>query len=287
MTKAIQAGMPKRLIEESAARRQAMIDRGMEVIVGVNKYVPESEQEINVLEIDNTAVRAQQIERLNHIRATRDAERVQRALASITECARSGEGNLLEKAVEAAKARATVGEITEAMAVVFTRYEAHTVLVGGTYGAQYTDDAEFMSVRENVEKFTRETGRRPRILVVKLGQDGHDRGAHVIATGFADLGFDVDIGPLFQTPEEAARQAIESDVHVVGVSSQAAGHNTLVPLLIEELHRQEADDIIVVAGGVIPPKDYPALYKAGVKAVFGPGTNIVKAAQSVLECIRR
>lgn len=285
MTKAVQTGMPKRLIEESAAKRQARIDRGIETIVGVNKYVPENEPDIDVLDIDNAAVRKKQIERLNTIRATRNTEKLEKALKDLTECARSGEGNLLEKAVEAARARATVGEITEAMAKIFGYFEAHTTLAGGAYGSQYGDDAAFLNVRENVEQFISKTGRRPRILVAKLGQDGHDRGAHVIATGFADLGFDVDIGPLFQTPEEAARQAVENDVHVIGVSSQAAGHKTLIPMLIEALQREEADDIIVVVGGVIPPKDYDSLYRTGVKAVFGPGTNIVHAAQIVLDCI--
>ncbi|MCZ2131760.1 MAG: methylmalonyl-CoA mutase [Bacteroidetes bacterium] len=285
MTKAVQTGMPKRLIEESAAKRQARIDRGVEIIVGVNKYIPENEPDIAVLDIDNAAVRKQQIERLNNIRAARNTEKLEKSLKDLTECARSGEGNLLEKAVVAARARATVGEITEAMAQIFGYFEAHTTLAGGAYGSQYGDDAAFANARKNVEQFISKTGRRPRILVAKLGQDGHDRGAHVIATGFADLGFDVDIGPLFQTPEEAARQAVENDVHVIGVSSQAAGHKTLIPMLIEALQREEADDIIVVAGGVIPPKDYDLLYHAGVKAVFGPGTNIVRAAQTVLDCI--
>ncbi|HBB26058.1 MAG TPA: methylmalonyl-CoA mutase [Bacteroidetes bacterium] len=287
MTKAITAGIPKMRIEESAARRQALIDQGKEVIVGVNKYRLENEPEIDVLNIDNTAVRQAQVERLANIRSTRDQSAVDAALLAITEAARSGSGNLLELAITAARARATVGEITEAMASVFTRYEAHTMAIEGVYGAQYEHDPVYAAARQEVEDFERDFGRRPRILVAKLGQDGHDRGAKVIATSFADIGFDVDIGPLFATPEEAARQAADNDVHVVGVSSQAAGHTTLIPQLIKALADEDAKEIIVIAGGVIPPKDYDALYAAGVKAIFGPGTNIVAAAREVVAAIRR
>lgn len=285
MTKAIQAGIPKMRIEESAARRQAFIDQGKEVIVGVNKYQLDDEPDIDVLMIDNTSVREQQVARLAATRASRDASRVQAALGRITDAAKSGNGNLLEFAIDAARARATVGEISDAMATVFTRYEAHSVAIEGVYGAQYANDPEFASVHAEVEAFATQHGRRPRILVSKLGQDGHDRGAKVIATSFADIGFDVDIGPLFATPEEAARQAIDNDVHVIGVSSQAAGHLTLIPALLAALRAQGAADIIVVVGGVIPPKDHQLLHNMGVKAVFGPGTNILKAAREVLHQI--
>jgi methylmalonyl-CoA mutase len=285
MTKAIQAGIPKMRIEASAARRQAMIDQGKEVIVGVNKYRLPDEPDIDVLDIDNTAVRASQVARLEQIRATRDAVAVEAALQALTQAARSGEGNLLEYAVACARARATVGEISEAMASVFTRYEATTMTIEGVYGAEYANDSDYAAVLASVEVFAAAHGRRPRILVAKLGQDGHDRGAKVIATGFADLGYDVDIGPLFATPAEAARQAIDNDVHVIGVSSQAAGHKTLIPQLIEALRAEGASDILVVAGGVIPPKDYDALRQSGVTAIFGPGTNIVHAAREVLQAI--
>ncbi|CAN5483178.1 methylmalonyl-CoA mutase [soil metagenome] len=285
MTKAIQAGIPKMRIEESAARRQAFIDQGKEVIVGVNKYQLDDEPDIDVLMIDNTSVREQQVARLSATRASRDAVRVQETLRRITDAAKSGNGNLLEFAIDAARARATVGEISDAMAAVFTRYEAHSVAIEGVYGAQYANDPEFASVHADVEAFATQHGRRPRILVSKLGQDGHDRGAKVIATSFADIGFDVDIGPLFATPEEAARQAIDNDVHVIGVSSQAAGHLTLIPALLAALRAQGAEDIIVVVGGVIPPKDHQRLRDMGVKAVFGPGTNILKAAREVLHQI--
>jgi methylmalonyl-CoA mutase len=285
MTKAIQAGIPKMRIEASAARRQAMIDQGKEVIVGVNKYRLPDEPDIDVLDIDNTAVRASQVARLEQIRATRDAAAVEAALQALTQAARSGEGNLLEYAVACARARATVGEISEAMASVFTRYEATTMTIEGVYGAEYANDSDYAAVLASVEVFAAAHGRRPRILVAKLGQDGHDRGAKVIATGFADLGYDVDIGPLFATPAEAARQAIDNDVHVIGVSSQAAGHKTLIPQLIEALRAEGASDILVVAGGVIPPKDYDALRQSGVTAIFGPGTNIVHAAREVLQAI--
>ena len=286
MTKAITAGIPKMRIEESAARRQALIDQGKEVIVGVNKYQLENEPEIDVLNIDNTAVRLAQIDRLNQIRSTRSQDVVAQALTAITEASRSGNGNLLELAITAARARATVGEISEAMATVFKRYEAHTMTIEGVYGAQYEHDPVYAQARKDVEVFERDFGRRPRILIAKLGQDGHDRGAKVIATSFADIGFDVDIGPLFATPEEAAREAADNDVHVVGVSSQAGGHTTLIPQLIDALAKVDAKDIIVIAGGVIPPKDYDQLRSAGVKAIFGPGTNIVAAAREVVAAIR-
>ncbi len=287
MTRAINAGIPKLKIEESAARRQAKIDQKHEVIVGVNAYQLAHEPDIDVLDIDNTAVRLSQVARLDSIRATRNTHDVQVALEAIRNVARSGEGNLLESAVTAARVRATVGEISDAMADVFTRYEAQTMAIEGVYGAEYADDETFSTLRAEVESFEKEYGRRPRILVAKLGQDGHDRGAKVIATSFADIGFDVDIGPLFATPEEAARQAIDNDVHVVGVSSQAAGHKTLIPQLVTALRNEGASDIMVIAGGVIPPKDYDMLHTAGVSLIFGPGTNIVEAAQSTLTAIRQ
>jgi len=286
MTKAINAGIPKMRIEESAARRQALIDQGKEVIVGVNKYQLEHESDIDVLDIDNTSVRESQVTRLASIRASRNEDDVTRTLLALTNAARSGEGNLLEKAIDAARCRATLGEISDAMAQVFTRFEAHTVAIEGVYGAQYAHDPEYAALRANVDEFEKEFGRRPRILVAKLGQDGHDRGAKVIATSFADIGFDVDIGPLFSTPEEAARQAADNDVHVVGVSSQAAGHKTLIPQLISALKAEGAGDILVVAGGVIPPKDHDMLRSAGVTSIFGPGTNILVAAKEVVEAIR-
>ncbi|MCC6642120.1 MAG: methylmalonyl-CoA mutase [Deltaproteobacteria bacterium] len=286
MTKAIEAGMPKLRIEECATRRQARIDRGDDVIVGVNKYRLASEQPIDVRDIDNTAVREAQIARLRTIRTTRDGAAVERSLARLAELAKSGQGNLLEAAVEAARARATVGEISEALERVYTRHRAEIRTVAGVYGSVYRGDESFEKVRRDVAAFAAEEGRRPRILVVKLGQDGHDRGMKVIATAFADLGFDVDVGPLFQIPSEAARQAIENDVHVVGVSSQAAGHRTLVPQLIAELRAQGAPEIVVVVGGVVPPKDYDFLEQAGAAAVFGPGTPVPEAATQVLAAIR-
>jgi methylmalonyl-CoA mutase len=286
MTRAIQEGMPKLKIEECAARRQARVDRGDDVIVGVNKYRPGRDDEIDVLDIDNEAVRRSQIARLERIRATRDAEQVEAALARLSELARSGRGNLLEAAVAAARVRATVGEISEALERVYTRYRADVRSVSGVYRGVYQGDAEFQELVAEVEAFAAAEGRRPRMLVVKLGQDGHDRGMKVIATAFADLGFDVDVGPLFQLPAEAARQAIENDVHVVGVSSQAAGHRTLVPELVRELRAQGGSNIAVVVGGIIPPRDYAALREAGVAAIFGPGTAIPKAAREVLQVIR-
>jgi methylmalonyl-CoA mutase len=285
MTKAVESGMPKLRIEEASARRQARIDRNEETIVGVNKYRLENEHPVDVRDIDNTEVRRQQIARLEKIKATRDEAHVRAALDALTRAA-AGSGNLLELSIEATRARATVGEISDALEKVFGRYRANVRTISGVYGGAYAGDEDFQRIRKEVEAFAQAEGRQPRILVAKLGQDGHDRGAKVIATAFADLGFDVDIGPLFQTPEEAAREAVENDVHVVGVSSQAAGHKTLVPQLIDELHKQGARDIVVVVGGVIPAADYEFLQRAGVAAVFGPGSNIPRAASEILGLIR-
>ncbi len=286
MTKAVASGMPKLRIEESAARKQAAIDRGTEVIVGVNKYKLDKEDPIEILDVDNVAVRESQIARLKALRENRDAERCAQALGALEECARSGEGNLLEMAVEAARARASVGEISDAMERVFGRHRAEVKTLAGVYGAAYEGDEGFAAIQADVEKFAAEEGRRPRMLVVKMGQDGHDRGAKVIATAFADIGFDVDVGPLFQTPEEAAQDAVDNDVHVIGISSQAAGHKTLAPKLVEALKEKGAEDILVICGGVIPQQDYQYLYDNGVKAIFGPGTNIPEAAQNILKLIR-
>jgi len=286
MTKAVASGMPKLRIEESAARRQAMIDRGEEVIVGVNKYRKEKEDPIDILEIDNDKVRDAQIARLENIRSSRDQNKCAEALSALENCARDG-GNLLEFAVEAASARASVGEISMAMEKVFGRHRAEVQTLAGVYGAAYEGDEGFATIQKDVEAFAEEEGRRPRMLVVKMGQDGHDRGAKVIATAFADIGFDVDVGPLFQTPEEAAQDAIDNDVHVVGISSQAAGHKTLAPKLIEILNERDAGDILVICGGVIPQQDYEFLKNAGVKAIFGPGTNIPAAAGDILRLIRK
>ena len=285
MTKAVESGMPKLRIEQAAALRQAAIDRGEEVIVGVNKYQLAEEPEVEVLDIDNTAVRDSQVARLQKIRAERDSDACQAALDKLSEAARSGEGNLLALAVDAARARASVGEISDALEKEWGRHKAEQRSISGVYGSAYEGDEDFKAIQNEVEAFAAKQGRRPRMLVAKMGQDGHDRGAKVIATAFADIGFDVDISPMFQTPKEAARMAVENDVHVVGVSSQAAGHKTLVPQLIAELKAADADDIMVVCGGVIPPKDYDELYKAGVAAVYGPGTNIPKAASEVLKLV--
>jgi methylmalonyl-CoA mutase len=279
--------MPKLRIEEAAARRQARIDRGEEVIVGVNKYRPDEASHVEILDVDNAKVRVQQVARLEAVRSKRDKAQVDAALAALGQAAADGSGNLLALTVEAMQARATVGEVSDALEHVFTRHKAEIRSVSGVYASHYDGDAGFERIRRDVEAFAEAEGRRPRMLVVKLGQDGHDRGAKVIATAFADIGFDVDVGPLFQTPEEAARQAIENDVHVVGVSSQAAGHKTLVPALIKALHDQGAGDILVVCGGVIPPQDYPALRQAGVAAIYGPGTNIPKAAAEILAIIQQ
>ncbi|WP_417726138.1 methylmalonyl-CoA mutase [Roseovarius sp.] len=285
MTRAVESGMPKLRIEETAATRQAMIDRGDEVIVGVNKYRKDKEDPIDILDIDNDKVREAQIARLERIRASRDEAACQAALDELTRRAREG-GNLLDAAVDAARARATVGEISMALEKEFGRHRAEVKTLAGVYGAAYEGDAGFAAIQKSVEDFAEEEGRRPRMLVVKMGQDGHDRGAKVIATAFADIGFDVDVGPLFQTPDEAAQDAIDNDVHVIGISSQAAGHKTLAPKLIEALRARDAGDIIVICGGVIPQQDYAFLQKAGVKAIFGPGTNIPEAAKDILRLIR-
>ena len=284
MTKAVASGMPKLRIEEAAARRQADIDRGDQVIVGVNKYRLDKEDEIDILDIDNQAVREAQVARLNKIRAERDEAVCQSALDEVTRRSAEG-GNLLEAAIEAARARATVGEISMAMEKVFGRHRAEVKTLAGVYGKAYEGDDDFAAIQASVEAFAAEEGRRPRMLVVKMGQDGHDRGAKVIATAFADIGFDVDVGPLFQTPEEAAQDAIDNDVHVIGISSQAAGHKTLAPELIRVLKKRDADDILVICGGVIPAQDYAFLKDAGVKAIFGPGTNIPQAAEEILSLI--
>ncbi|GGO23631.1 methylmalonyl-CoA mutase [Gemmobacter aquaticus] len=285
MTKAVASGMPKLRIEESAARRQAMIDRGEEVIVGVNKYRLAKEDPIDILDIDNVKVRDAQIARLNSMRATRDEAACQAALAELGRRAAEG-GNLLEAAVAASRARASVGEISDAMEKVFGRHRAEVKTLAGVYGAAYEGDDGFAQIQKDVEAFAEAEGRRPRMLVVKMGQDGHDRGAKVIATAFADIGFDVDVGPLFQTPEEAAQDAVDNDVHVIGISSQAAGHKTLAPKLVQALKDKGAGDILVICGGVIPQQDYDFLYQNGVKAIFGPGTNIPNAARDILRLIR-
>jgi len=285
MTRAVESGMPKLRIEETAATRQAMIDRGDEVIVGVNKYRKDKEDPIDILDVDNVKVRDGQIKALERIRAARDQAACDAALDELTRRAAEG-GNLLDAAVEAARARATVGEISMALEKEFGRHRAEVKTLAGVYGAAYEGDEGFAAIQKSVEDFAEEEGRRPRMLVVKMGQDGHDRGAKVIATAFADIGFDVDVGPLFQTPEEAAQDAIDNDVHVVGISSQAAGHKTLAPRLIQALEARDAGDILVICGGVIPQQDYEFLKKAGVKAIFGPGTNIPEAAQDILRLIR-
>jgi methylmalonyl-CoA mutase len=285
MTRAIQAGVPKLRIEEAAARTQARIDSGQQTVIGVNKYRPAGADQVEVLKVDNTAVREAQIMSLKELRAERDQAKVDSALNALTECARSGEGNLLELAVDAARAKATVGEISLALEKVYGRYEAPVRAVRGVYAAEAGLGGVTTEVLKLVEQFERAEGRRPRILVAKMGQDGHDRGQKVIATAFADLGFDVDIGPLFQTPAETARQAVENDVHVVGVSSLAAGHLTLIPQLRDELAKLGREDIMLVAGGVIPPQDYPALFEAGAAAVFGPGTVIGDAAVKLLRAL--
>ncbi len=286
MTKAVASGMPKLRIEEAAARRQAAVDKGEDVIVGVNKFRLEQEDEIDILDVDNVAVRNNQVKRLSGIKSSRDQAACDAALSMLEAAANTGKGNLLELAVEAARARATVGEISMAMEKAFGRHRAEVKTLSGVYGAAYEGDEGFARIQRDIEDFAEEEGRRPRMLVVKMGQDGHDRGAKVIATAFADIGFDVDVGPLFQTPEEAAQDAIDNDVHIVGISSQAAGHKTLAPKLIEALRAQGAGEIIVICGGVIPKQDYAFLKEAGVKAIFGPGTNIPDAARDILEILR-
>ncbi|MDR0757164.1 MAG: methylmalonyl-CoA mutase [Tannerella sp.] len=285
MARAIETGLPKMRIEEAAARTQARIDSGAQTIVGVNKYRLEKEAPIDILEIDNTAVREEQIARLGELRARRDEAAVKQVLAEITECVRTGQGNLLELAVKAAGLRATLGEISDACEAVAGRYKAIIRTISGVYSSETGKDADFVKACELADRFAKREGRQPRIMIAKMGQDGHDRGAKVVATGYADCGFDVDMGPLFQTPAEAARQAVENDVHVLGVSSLAAGHKTLVPQVIEELRRQGRPDILVIAGGVIPAQDYDFLYKAGVAAIFGPGTSVAKAAVQILNIL--
>lgn len=285
MAKAIETGIPKMRIEEAAARKQARIDAGKDIIVGVNRYQLEKEAAMDILEVDNTKVRESQIVRLNELKANRNQERVTALLQQLEDAARSGEGNLLAIAVECARERASLGEISSAMENVYGRHQATIRSISGVYSAESMSDQDFETARTLVERFAKLEGRRPRIMIAKMGQDGHDRGAKVIATSFADIGFDVDIGPLFQTPKEAAKQAVENDVHVLGVSSLAAGHKTLVPQVIEELKRLGRPDIMVVAGGVIPAQDYDFLYDAGVFGVFGPGTKISKAAQSILNLL--
>ncbi|MBR4487957.1 MAG: methylmalonyl-CoA mutase [Bacteroidales bacterium] len=285
MAKAIETGIPKMRIEEAAARKQARIDSGMESIIGVNKYRLEKEDPIETLEVDNTVVREAQIKRLQELRAKRNNEEVQAALEAITECAKSGKGNLLALSIDAAQKRATLGEISYAMEKVFGRYKAKINLITGVYSSQQQDNDSYKKACAMADAFAKKEGRRPRIMVAKMGQDGHDRGAKVVATGYADIGFDVDMGPLFQTPAEAAKQAVENDVHVMGVSSLAAGHKTLVPQVIEELKKLGREDIIVVVGGVIPPQDYDFLYKAGAAAIFGPGSIISECAIKILEIL--
>ena len=285
MAKAIETGIPKMRIEEAAARKQAHIDSGSEIIVGVNKYRLPKDDPIDILAVDNTAVREAQIKRLHDLRANRNEADVQRALAAITECVRSGKGNLLELAVEAAKVRATLGEISDACEVVVGRYKAVIRSISGVYSSEVKTDENFAKAKAMAEEFARREGRQPRIMIAKLGQDGHDRGAKVVATGYADIGFDVDMGPLFQTPAEAAKQAVENDVHVVGVSSLAAGHLTLVPQIIAELKKLGREDIVVIVGGVIPAQDYEELYADGAAAIFGPGTPIATAAIKILEIL--
>ena len=285
MTRAVQAGVPKLRIEESAAIRQARIDKKEETIVGVNKYISKNQDPVDIRLIDNQQVRDQQIKKIMSVKSKRDEKQCQTALDQLESAARKETSNLLEIAVEAAKARATVGEISLALERVFGRHQAVSQSISGVYRSEYEGDKNFMKIEEQISSFAKNFGRQPRILVAKLGQDGHDRGAKVIATAFADMGFDVDIGPLFQTPEEAAKQAIENDVHIIGVSTQAAGHKTLVPMLIEALRNEKAENIVVVCGGIIPEKDIPELKSQGVGAVFGPGTNITEAAMAVIKLI--
>jgi methylmalonyl-CoA mutase len=287
MAKAIETGIPKMRIEEAAARKQARIDGGKDIIVGVNNYITEEQSNIDILEVDNTKVRQQQIERLKKLKAERDNVKVQEALEALTHAAQTGTGNLLELSVNAARVRATLGEISFALEKIFGRYQARIRSISGVYSKEISMDKNFTEARRLADAFAEQEGRRPRIMIAKMGQDGHDRGAKVIATSFADLGFDVDIGPLFQTPAEAAKQAVENDVHILGVSSLAAGHKTLIPAVIEELKKYGREDIMVVAGGVIPQQDYDFLYKAGVAFVFGPGTVIAKSAQEILKKLMR
>ncbi|PID94527.1 MAG: methylmalonyl-CoA mutase [Bacteroidales bacterium] len=285
MAAAIETGIPKMRIEEAAARTQARIDSGEQTVVGVNRYRLEQEDSIDTLEVDNTAVRKQQIERLKHLKDNRDNEAVKKALTAITECVKTGKGNLLALAVEAARVRASLGEISDACEEVVGRYKATIRTISGVYSAGAKNDEAFKKACELTADFAKKEGRQPRIMIAKMGQDGHDRGGKVVATGYADCGFDVDMGPLFQTPAEAAKQAVENDVHVLGVSSLAAGHKTLIPQVIDELKKLGREDIVVIAGGVIPPQDYDFLYKAGVAAIFGPGSNVAKAAVVIMEIL--
>jgi methylmalonyl-CoA mutase len=285
MAKAVESGVPKMRIEEAAARAQAKIDCGIQTIIGTNKYRLDREDSLETLEVDNSAVRESQIKRLEKLRKERNEEECQCALDAISKCARTGEGNLLELAVEAAAKRATLGEISYACEKIVGRYKAVIQTISGVYSSEYRSDDDFNEARALVVRFAEKEGRQPRIMIAKMGQDGHDRGAKVVSTGYADIGFDVDIGPLFQTPAEAAKQAVENDVHVLGVSSLAAGHKTLIPQVICELKRLGRDDILVIAGGVIPTQDYQYLYDAGVSAIFGPGTSVSKAAKQILEIL--
>ena len=287
MTKAVEAGLPKLRIEEASVMRQARIDRGEEVIVGVNKFQLEQEGDVDILVVDNDAVRESQVSRLLQVRQDRDDTAVEAALQALNKSAQADQGNLLEFAIAAARARATVGEISDTLEQVYNRHRAEIRSVGGVYSAAYQGDESFKMLEQKITDFAEKAGRRPRMLVVKLGQDGHDRGAKTIATAFADMGFDVDIGPLFQTPEEAVNQAIENDVHLIGISSQAAGHRTLVPAVMQALKAADCEDIVVICGGVIPPGDYDMLFETGVSAVFGPGTNIPDAASQVIDILEK
>jgi methylmalonyl-CoA mutase len=283
MAKAIETGLPKMRIEEASARRQAKIDSGADVIVGVNKYRLEQEAAMDILEVDNTAVRTAQLARLAKLRKERNSTDVTVSLNAITKCAETGEGNLLELAIDAARKRASLGEISDAMEKVFGRHSASIKLINNVYSSEYANMDDIEKVRALTDKFAEQEGRRPRILIAKMGQDGHDRGAKVVATAYADMGFDVDVGPLFQTPEETAKQAVENDVHIVGMSSLAAGHKTLLPQLMEELKKHGREDIMVIVGGVIPAQDYDFLYQHGAAAIFGPGTRLPEAATIIME----
>jgi methylmalonyl-CoA mutase len=285
MSKAIETGVPKMRIEEAAARTQGRIDSASQAIIGVNKYRLEKEDPIDILEIDNSAVRLSQIERLNQLRANRNEAEVKASLEAITASVQSGKGNLLELAIDAAQKRATLGEISFACEKIAGRYKATIRTISGVYSSEAKNDSDFTSAKELVQKFAEKEGRQPRIMIAKMGQDGHDRGAKVVATGYADLGFDVDMGPLFQTPEEAAKQAVENDVHVMGISSLAAGHKTLIPAVIDEMKKLGREDIMVIAGGVIPSQDYQFLYDAGVVAIFGPGTSVAAAGKKIMEIL--
>ncbi|MDR2868089.1 MAG: methylmalonyl-CoA mutase family protein, partial [Bacteroidales bacterium] len=285
MAKAIETGIPKMRIEEASARKQARIDSGVESIIGVNKYRLDKEDPIETLEVDNSTVREAQLARLAQLRANRNQEEVTAALDALTHCAKTGEGNLLELSIDAARKRASLGEISDALEKIYGRYKAKINLISGVYMSEQNDNASFKKACEMADNFAKKEGRRPRIMVAKMGQDGHDRGAKVVSTGYADIGFDVDMGPLFQTPAEAAKQAVENDVHILGISSLAAGHKTLVPQVIEELKKLGREDIMVIVGGVIPPQDYDFLYKSGAAAIFGPGTVISDCAIKILELL--